>query len=701
MDIKRVVFRAAVAIVFLCHGAGAANPKYKIQVDRKVRVRMSDGVEIGAVVVRPAVEGKFPGIMNYTPYRGLTGIKDKYTEQEYNNTTDGPAYFAENGYAVVYYDVRGTGESGGSTQDMYSDRERKDAYEMIEWIGTQPWCNGNVGMWGFSYGGVVQWQVGVQNPPHLKTLIVGSSNDDVYLDWTYPGGLVRPYIFDTFAPLMTAYNFSPPDIELVGEKWSELWNERLEKNVPWGIGFISHQLHGPYWTSRSLQPDYSRIKVPVLLWSGWADCYPTPILRAFSKIKMPKKVYIGPWGHYWPGMAIPGPRMDERHEWLRWYDHWLKGIDRGVMNEPPVTLFVQTYKEPEERMYDQDAGFWRHEKEWPLARTEYTKMFFHPQGRLTPQSTADFREERDEYRYNPTVGIMAGIYWGGGIVPWGMPQDQRYDEALSLTYTTEPLKEALELTGDPKAMLYISSTADTAYFHVKLTDVAPDGISKWVTDGGLLATHRKSHAEPEPLEPGTVYELPIDLKYMAYVFPAGHRVRVEVASADFQNAWPTAKAAINTVYRGGRHASYVVFPVAPAQHPKLPPPDITPSPRMPPKPDEFGRAEHKITHDLVNQTVTVNLVKTSSGKAAFGQAESTRDIRSTYTVSEKNPADATLKSIHRYSIKRPDGDYEVEASEVLASDITSFRYLTAVDVKVDGKRHFNKSWKVSVPRKLN
>ncbi len=692
-----------VSILTMTHSsesrAAVRPPEYSILVDRTVRIRMRDGVELAAVIARPDAPGRFPAIMNYTPYRGLTAIQDTYQENEYNNTTEGPAWFAERGYAVVYYDVRGTGDSGGSSQDIYSDQERRDAYDMIEWIGTQPWSNGNVGMWGYSYGGVVQWQVGVQNPPHLKTLVVGSSNDDVYLDWTYAGGALRPYMFDTFSPMMTGYNFSPPDLEIAGDKWSDLWTERLEKNVPWGIGFLSHPLHDRYWTDRSLQPDYNRNKVPVLLWSGWSDCYPTPILRAFSKLQVPKKVLIGPWGHWWPGMGLPGPRIDERRELLRWYDQWLNRRNTGVMEEPPVTLFVRTYQKPQERMYDEEAGFWRSEKEWPPARSESAAMYFGAGGKLSPEQAS--AAGRDAYPYDPTVGVTSGIYWGGGILPWGMPLDQRADEAASLTYTGEPLSQPLEAIGAPRVILYVSSTADSAYFHVKITDVAPDGVSKWVTDGGLLASHRNSHAEPEALEPGKVYEVAIDLKYMAYVFPAGHRIRVDVASADFQNAWPVAKAATNTVHRGGDYASRVLLPVTPAQDPKLPAPDLAPSPHRAPKPEDFGTAEHTVTRDLVKQTVTVSLIKTLRSKSAGGRTTSLRDIRSNYTVSRAHPADASMHSALHYVITRPEGEIQVQSNEVLASDAVSFRYLSQVEIKMDGKPHFQKSWRISVPRRLN
>ena len=308
----------------------------------------------------------------------MPGIEAGVSESGYDHRRHGPAWFARRGYAVVSFDARGTGNSGGSTTDIYSERERRDGYEAVEWTAAQPWCSGAVGMWGMSFGGVVQWQVAAQRPPHLRTLVMGSSNTDVYLDWTHPGGSIRPYMFDSYSPLMTAYNFAPPDVEIAGPLWEELWRERLENNVPWGLGYITHPLQGPYWRERSLEPDYGRIEVPVLFWCGWADPYPTPILRAFSRLEVPKKILLGPWGHYWPEEALPGPRIDFRHEMLKWYDRWLKGEETGVMDEPAVSLFVRKYKEPAAHMYLEDAGFWRSEEEWPPARNRDTPFYFHP-----------------------------------------------------------------------------------------------------------------------------------------------------------------------------------------------------------------------------------------------------------------------------------------------------------------------------------
>jgi len=184
------------------------NELFGVCTDRTTRAKMRDGVELGMVIVRPNAPGRFPAIMSYNPYRTLTAVKSEYSDVEYNHRWDGPSWFAERGYAVVYFDVRGTGNSAGSTHNIYSQEEQRDAYDMVEWLAQQAWCDGNVGMWGMSYGGVVQWQVGVQNPPHLKALVVGSSNDTVYDDWVYPGGSLRPYMFDTFSPMMTANNFA-------------------------------------------------------------------------------------------------------------------------------------------------------------------------------------------------------------------------------------------------------------------------------------------------------------------------------------------------------------------------------------------------------------------------------------------------------------------------------------------------------------
>ena len=670
--------------------AEAADPPvdapFPVKVIPDVRVRMRDGVELGARISRPDAAGRFPAIVSYNPYRRLGEIKRAPSEHEYAHGTHGSYDFAQRGYAVVDYDVRGTGNSAGSSPEMYADAERRDGYEMVEWVAAQPWCNGNVGMWGMSYGGVVTWQVAAQAPPHLKAVIVRSGTEDVYGDWTYPGGVPRSvFIHGSYGPGMAASIFAPPDPDQTGEKWAEIWEERLQNNVPWSIGFLKHQRDDPYWSARSVRPDYDRIQCPVFVIEGWADWYQTAELRAFANLKVPKRALIGPWAHYWPENAFPGPRIDGRREYLKWFDQWLKGVDNGVEKEPAVAIFVRQYQPPAP-MYLEEKGFWRQESDWPLARAETTVMYLNAGGRLgrAPDKPAHQDDVRDAFAYNPAVGIMGGILGRGNVAPWAMPLDQRLDEAYSLTYTTPPLPDDLEVTGNPAAVLFVSSTADVAFFEVKLCDVAPDGTSKLISDGGLNATHRASRSAPEPLKPGEVYELKIDLRSLAYVFPAGHRIRVDIASSDFQNVWPVSRAATNTIHRGESTPSRIILPVVPAQEPRLPGPELAPSPNPLPDPESLKKPEHLIILDLVNQTATVAV-----------------NSQSRFTVSMKEPANATMKGTSTLLISKPDLEIRVEAQCVTVSSATTFRHLVEVEVTVNGKRHFDKSWTVVVPRDRN
>ena len=653
------------------------NPSHPVRLLRHVRIPMRDGVHLSAHITRPDAEGRFPAVIEYTPYH-----KGDYREAPYRYR-----YLAERGYVVVNFDVRGTGDSEGITTDMYQPAEQRDGYDVVEWCAAQPWCNGSVGMWGISYCGVVCWQVAMQAPPHLKAIIVRSGTDDVYTEWTNPGGSPRPYIYENYAPLMTAYNFAPPNPDLCGERWSEMWQERLEGNVPWGIGYISHLLDGEYWRERSVRPDYDRVRCAVFVIDGWADWYFHPLLRAFSHLKVPKRALMGPWSHMWPEVGIPGPRIDGLRECARWFDHFLKGVDTGVMDEPPVALFVREYTPPATMLLE-DNGFWRAEHEWPLARGRETPLYLGDGGRLQPDPPTG-ESGADTLEVDPTVGIAAGKHGGGPFPPWGMPLDQRLDEVASLTYTTPPLEEDLEVTGVPHALLHVSSTADTALFVAKLCDVAPDGTSALVTKGYLNATHRNSHTHPEPLVPEQVYALDVELLACAYRFAAGHRVRLDIAGADLQNVWPTPKPCVNTVHRGGRLPSRLVLPVAPAPQPALPAPEFAPSPFPLPERHQVPAPEYSITQDLVNETTTVRYTCRS------GSGVNT----SAFTVSRRDPARAVVQSSYEYVDEHPGRRIVVRSQCVTSSDEAAFHHVVDVEITVNGRPHWNKGWSVSVPRR--
>ena len=654
-----------------------------------VRVPMRDGAELCAKITRPDATGSYPAIMEYNPYRRLRKPLPDYRD-EYPPAVP---YLAEQGYAIVQFDVRGTGNSGGFTTDIYNDEERQDAYDMVGWIADQPWCSGNVGMIGKSFSAVVQWQVAVQNPPALKAIIVRSANDDVYTEWVYPGGCLRPYMFDSYSANMNTWNFAPPDPDVVGEQWETLWQERLENSAPWGIGYISNPLQGPYWQDRSLSADFDRVKCAVMVIGGWSDCYPTALLRAYENLQCPKKAMVGPSGH-WYGeepVAVPGPRVDTRPIYLRWFDHWLKEIDNGVMEEPPVTLFVRRHSPPAARMPLEEPGEWRSENEWPLARQEDRSLFL---GNSSLDESAAETNACDEFPYHASSGVASGIHWGGGIMPWGMPLDQRHDDANRIAYTSAPLEEDIEVTGTPIAKLFVSSTARVAYFRVKLIDVSPDGTEKLVRYGGLNATHRQSAVQPTPLEPGEIYALDIPLKTMSYVFERGHRLQVNIAGADFQNAWPVAEPGVHSIHRGGEHASHIVLPIIPRPANPLPPCNLQ---QLPPADPEklLTPTEYSVTRDMIEQAVTARMGVES------GDANNHLELQSDFTVNDREPAQAVLEAEGRFRLRRDQFDIEIHSDERTHSDTESFHHSVRVRITRDGTVYFEKDWSVSIPRELN
>ena len=646
-----------------------------------LHVPMRDGVRLSVHVHRPDEPGRFPAILGYTPYR--------------KGPLRGPDPIVHHGYATASFDIRGTGNSEGCNDSIYSDAERQDGYDMVEWAARQPWCDGNVGMWGISFGAVAAIQTAMAAPPHLKAIIARSGSDDPYTEWTNPGGSPRPYLYTCYGPLMTALNFLPPDPEEVGERWSEIWQQRLEGNVPWGIPFIRNLLDGPFWRARSLRGKYENVTCAVFVVDGWADWYHSALLRIYSQIRSPKRAMIGPWSHNWPHAAVPGPRIDWPREALRWFDRWLKGIDNGIAQEPPVTIFVRQYQPPDTILLE-DKGVFRGENAWPIARAVETPMYLRGKGALAaepPQSAAE--SGSDAHVYDPRIGACAGFHGGGPFNDnWAMPLDQRPDEALSLVYTTEPLSADVEVTGQPRARLHVSSTADVALFCVKLCDVAPDGTSALVTKGWLNVTHRKSHARPAAIQPGKVYPIDVELLTCAYRFLKGHRIRVTVASSDLMNVWPTPQACVNTIYRSAERPSHVVLPVAPPQRPRLRKP--APGPSTSRRTSGPTRAEMEapslsVTSDPINRTSTVAYVVRYGGLATQ---------EASYTVSAAHPAQVVARSRTTAGANCAGKKIEVVAHAVTASDEQAFHHTVDVHIAIDGQPHLSKSWSVSVPRRL-
>jgi len=633
-----------------------------------VRVPMRDGVEISAHIYRPAGGEPAPALMMYTPYRkGRLGAAPP---------------FVGYGYAFVLFDIRGTGDSGGWNDTLYSAAERQDGYDMIEWIATQPWCTGNVGMYGISYGAVVSLQMAMAAPPHLKAIIARSGSDDPYTEWTNPGGQPRTYMHENYGNIMTAFNFSPPDPEVAGEQWGAIWAERLQHNQPWGVSFVDNLQDGPFWRERSLRDNYDKVRCAVYVVDGWADWYFHPLLRIFSKLSAPKRALIGPWSHQFPDAAIPGPRIDWDREMRRWFDYWLKGIDTGIMDEPPVTLFVREYQTPAP-MFVEDKGAFRAENAWPLARQVETPLYL-GHGELTEAPGEGAETLVSDVR----AGVATGKHGGGPFNDnWMLPLDQRADELYAVTYTGPVLTEALEVTGVPRAKLRFTCDKEVALFAVKLCDVAPDGTTALVTKGWLNTAHRDSHTELKPLQPGEESAVEVELLSCAYRFAPGHRVRVMIAGADFLNVWPLPHPFTCEIL----HGSHIVLPVAPPQSPALPEPALGESPYPLPSRESLPEPMVTITRDLVSGMQSLYYA------TQYGRG---KDHTARYTVDPDDPARVTLHSTADFHYEYPGRTFDVNAQSTLTSDPAAFHYTTELEIRVNDRLHFQKGWSTSAPRKL-
>jgi len=504
------------------------HPFHEVEV---VFIPLRDGVNLSARYWIPndADDHPVPAILEYIPYctRDGTAGRDEAMHP----------YFAGYGYTAIRVDMRGSGESDGVMLDEYLKREQDDALEVIEWIAKQPWCDGNVGMMGKSWGGFNGLQVAARRPPALKCIISVYSTDDRYADDVhYMGGCLinnNP----SWAFVMFGFNSRPPDPALVGERWRELWMQRLEANRPWLIDWLTHQTRDDYWKHGSVCENYADIDIPVYAIGGWADGYSNPVPRLVAELGAPCKALIGPWGHQYMHQAMPGPMMGYMTEALRWWDHWLKGKDTGVMDGPKYRVWMQESVEPL-RHYDYRPGRWIAEDSWPSERIANREYALNKDGLGGAAQTS----ERLSLKCPVDTGICSPAWLNHGEVEPSEPGDQRPDDMRSLSFDGEPLAEALEIFGAPRVTLEIDVDQPQALVAVRLCDVAPDGASTRVSYGLLNLSHRDSHEVPEPLEPGKRYRVTVMLNDIAHQFAAGHRVRVAVSTSQWPIAWPSPAA---------------------------------------------------------------------------------------------------------------------------------------------------------------
>jgi uncharacterized protein len=659
---------------------------YPLRRERNVRIPMPDGVTLAADLFMPDVPGQFPVVIEYLPYRKNDVGHDGYF---------GHRYMAERGYVVARIDVRGTGDSEGQAEDEYCLQEQLDGVAAIAWLAEQTWCSGTAGMFGTSYGGFNSLQVAMHRPPALKAICPMYFTDNRYTDdCHYKGGQMQMlYDVGTYGLSMVGRNLLPPRPDLVGERWAAIWEEHLN-NEPWLLHWLAHPTLDEQWRQGSLCENYGGIECAAYLIGGWRDGYTNCNLRAFAHLQCPKKLLIGPWLHVQPHVGRPGPRIDHFREMTRFYDHWLKGIDTGIMDEPPIAIYVQQYDRPSANR-PRTSGFWRAETAFPPARGYDETLFLVADGRL-----ADVPPERaavSELQNHPAVGTAFGMFSAGA--PHVLPADQRAEEAYSAVYTGPVLTETMEIFGRPRLLLRVDSDAEAITFAARLCDVAPDGSSALVTKGILNATHRDSHTDPAPLVPGQPYELTIDLDATSWQFAPGHRLRLSVSNADFPNAWPSPNLAASRLHLGGEQASRLILPIVPEPTEALPAPDFAPSPF--PLADEPGEEPQpwRVTRDIMRGQTEVTIEGGGVSEPDPGYVLETQSTATAH-VDEHNPAYAWMRGHHVDRYRWPGQTIELQSRGQITSTESAFNIALHVAITIDDLPHFERKWVASFPRCL-
>ena len=654
-----------------------------------VFIPMADGVRLAATLYRPSEPGPWPALLEALPYR-----KDDIT------ATYRPEYMrlAEAGYVVCRVDVRGTGSSEGVPEDEYPAVERTDMVTVIDWLATRDWSTGNVGMYGTSYSGFNSIQIAMERPPALKAIIPIFATDDRYADDVhYFGGALKAIDLVDYPTYMVAMNALPPVPSIYGEGWREVWERRVHEVEPWIVTWLEHQRFDDYWRFGSLRPTYDAIACPVMIIAGWADGYRNNSFRTFEALTCPKRLIFGPWAHASTDTSSPGPNHDLIPEHLKWWDHWLKGVDNGVDREPPIVLYAQrsTLPAPDRR---EVRGEWRWEPTWPPGRLVPTDV------ELAHAAANRDGDGPDELTIRGDVGWTAWISCAGAM-PWGQPDDQRPDEIHSLTYTWAPLEDEVEILGHAKLRLSVTSSAPIAYLSAKLCDVFPDGTSSLVTRGMLNLAHREDRAAPTPLEPGRAYDIEFELEVASWTFEAGHRIRLDLAGTDWPNAWASPYPGTITVDRASAVLTLPVMdgPSPVAERPVLPPPNLRSAIRSPKeydKPDDEtkGWVRWEISHEQLKH-------ETRAYAGSFGDYDAHDDVPSFaelydghVAVSTEDPAIAREGSEARFTLRFPEATCEARVVMSLTSSADDYRLKLDLTTSEDGEHRWSRTWDRTFPR---
>jgi putative CocE/NonD family hydrolase len=662
-----------------------------------VFITLADGCRLAARIWMPAnaEQQPVPAILEYIPYR----------KRDFMRARDEPIhhYLAGHGYVAVRVDLRGSGDSDGVLVDEYHPQEQADALEVIDWLAAQPWCDGNVGMTGISWGGFNSLQVAASAPPALKAIISLCSADDRYSDDAHFMGGCLLNENQIWGTVLFGLNALPPDPEVVGERWRDMWLERLHHNRPFPAVWLQHQRRDDYWKQGSVCQDYSRIRCPVYAIGGWADGYSNAIGRLLAGLPGPRKGLIGPWAHAFPHNALPGPSIGYLQESLRWWDHWLKGADTGIMDEPMLRVWMQD-SAPPQPLHTERSGRWVAETTWPSARIQTQGWYL---GAPAALLVAPGPSIQLEIQSPQTTGSTGGDWCGFGS-EGEAPMDQRADDGRSMIFDSPPLQVDTEILGAPRVVLRLSASASQALVAVRLNDVAPDGTSSLVTYGVLNLSHRDSHEQPQSLNPGEMVDVTVQLNDIAHRFPAGHQFRLALSTSYWPLIWPAPAPFTLTVECG---ASRMELPlrVPHALDEQLRPFEAaeaapTASTHSALRPHQFKRSFERdlTTHDTIYRLFSAGgdletgaVMRIDSINMELGHT-----VEREFSIGESNPLSARAKINERLMMRRGQWSVKVHAETELTASAAQFRLRARLSAREGDSQEevYSREWDETIPR---
>jgi hypothetical protein len=655
-----------------------------------VWIPMADGVRLAARIWLPedAETQPVPAILEYIPYR-------KHDHTRPRDDLNHP-YFAGHGYASVRVDIRGSGDSEGLLVDEYTPEELDDGVAIIEWLTRQPWCDGNVGMIGISWGGFNGLQIAAKQPEALKAVITVCSTDDRYADDVhYMGGAM---LLDnlSWASVMFAGNSCPPDPTVVGEKWRAMWLERLKGSGLWLDQWTRHQHRDEFWKHGSVCEDFTQIKCPIYAVSGWADGYSNAVFRLLANLDAPCKGLVGPWSHRYPHLGEAGPAIGFLQESLRWWDHWLKGEDTGIMDEPALRAWMLESAAPA-RSYDIRPGRWVGEHEWPSAHIDAQRLQL-GDGVLKPADQPGTGDPPLSICSPLRTGLMAGKWCSYASGP-DLPADQRADDAGALVFDTVPLDESLEILGAVVVELEVSVDRPTAMLAARLNDVRPDGSVARVTYGLLNLTHDDSHEHSEALVPGKRYRVRLALNDVAQRFPVGHRLRLSLSPSYWPLAWPSPEPVTLTVWPS---ESTLVLPVRPASATDDTLPELAaPAGSMPVANTviEPGNNNWRIIDDLETGGFTLE-ANDSEGIYRLEDTGTQIEKRGVERYTAVGDDFHSLRGEASWTLgfRRDGWNVRTHTRTVMTADADNFYIQASLEAQEDGESVYHDEWDLTIPR---